>query len=277
MNNENLNIILDTDIDKNTAISNINMSNTNMLNINNKSWEIFPQYVNIMNEYLLIFTNSKKFKKREKDSIYLLKNGFNTLNYVFKTIIRETLNIDKAIEDMKHSIVYYTNFIEQIEENLMYDLNISSNNASIFVYKKTINQIKPDMNTHLITKPLEEIINNIDHLILIYKDNFELLINEYNNYNDTIPIKLMNMAIELCKTYNDNENDYNNKLLNIVLFMNHFPEEKNNKYEYIYLYIKNYKPHELSVISLMFKKSHTSYYEKLMNDSIKNYIKWIIK
>ena len=94
MNNENLNIILDTDIDKNTAISNINMSNTNML------------------------------------------------NYVFKTIIRETLNIDKAIEDMKHSIVYYTNFIEQIEENLMYDLNISSNNASIFVYKKTINQIK---------------------------------------------------------------------------------------------------------------------------------------
>ena len=156
----------------------------------------------------------------------------------------------------------------------MHDLNVSSNNASIFVYKKTISQIKP--NTQIMSKPLEEIIDNIDHLILIYKDNFKILINEYNNYNDTIPIKLMNMAIEMCKSFNDKESDYNNKLLNIMLFMNHFPEKKYNKYEYIYSYIKKYKPHNLSLISLMLKKSHTSYYDKLMNDSIKNYIKWII-
>ena len=80
---DNKNIISNTDKDTDTDTD----KDTDMLNLTNKSWEIFPQYVNVINEYLLIFTNSKKFKKGEKDSIYLLKNGFTTLTYVFKTIM----------------------------------------------------------------------------------------------------------------------------------------------------------------------------------------------
>ena len=243
------------------------------LNINNKSWEIFPQYVNVMNDYLLNFSNSIKFKRGENDGIYLLKNGFYTLTNVFKTIMKETLNIENAVKSTKHSIFYYTNFIEQIEENKIHDLNISSNNASIFVYKKTIDTIIP--NSQVITKKLEEIIKNIDHSIVIYSDMFEILINEYNNYNSNIPEKLMNVAIEMCNN-NDNEIYYDTKLSNIILFMNHFPEEKNNKYEYIYLYVKKYKPHNLTLMGLLLKKAHHSYYDKLYNNNIKFYIKWLL-
>jgi len=246
----------------------------NILDLTNKSWEVFSQYVNVINEYLLFFTNSKKFKKGERDSIYLLKTGFTTLTYVFKTIMTETLNMSKAVENTKHSIIYYTNFIEQNEENLMDDLNVSSNNASIFVYKKTINDIIPNIQT--ITNELNQVINNIDYLMNIYKSSFEQLINEDISDISDISDKLMNMAIEICNTNNENENEFNNKLLNIILFMNHLPEEKKNKYDYLYFYIKKYKHHKLSLIDLLLKKSDITYNDKLMNYTIQKYIKWIM-
>ena len=152
-------------------------------------------------------------------------------------------------------------------------MNISSNSASIFVYKKTIDKIKP--NTQILSPPLAEIIKNVDRSILIYTNMFEILIKEYNNYNNNIPENLMNVSIELCNR-NNNEDDYYNKLKNVILFMNHFPEEKKYIFEYIYLYIKKYKTHDLTLIGLLYKKSHHSYDDKLFNTNVKLYIKWLL-
>ena len=117
--------------------------NANEIGPNENSWTIFPHYVRIMNEYLNHFTASDKYKKGDKDRKYLLLNGFSTLTHVFKiTLNCETLEL--AIENTEKAIYYYTQFIEQMEENIMHDLNVSSNNASLFVYKKTINHLLPD-------------------------------------------------------------------------------------------------------------------------------------
>ena len=106
------------------------------------SWNIYKQYVNIMTDYLLHYTSSKKFQKKESDHVYLLQHGFSTLTHIFKITMREKLDVNEATENTKKGIMYYTEFIEQMEENSMYDLNISSVNAAAFVLKKTIAYIK---------------------------------------------------------------------------------------------------------------------------------------
>ena len=188
------------------------------------SWDIFGQYVKVMNEYLLYFSLSEKFKKREKDCIYLLLNGFTTLTHVFKiTLNHPKMPVVQAIESTEKAIYYYTQYIEQIEENLMYDLNLSSNTASLFVYKKTIYTLS---NEDVAIETNADVLNNVNNLLLIYRSLFEhLMQKEYNPY---IPAKLYSIAMEMCKT--KNENDFHREMTNTMLFINHFPLLKNNDF-----------------------------------------------
>jgi hypothetical protein len=162
-------------------------------NIYINTWAIFPSYVNVMNEYLIHFTKTEKFKKGEDDAIYLLLNGFSTLTHVFKIMLRNTLDEAKAIENCRKALFYYTQCIEQMEESKMEDLNSSSSVASIFVYKKTIGDICATP-----TPPAAmEIIKNVEDLINIIKKRAELLIGQ--KYHESVPDELMRIALELCK------------------------------------------------------------------------------
>ena len=55
--------------------------------------------------------------------------------------MKETLNIENAVKSTKHSIFYYTNFIEQIEENKIHDLN-KRTFFIIFMVHEQINSFK---------------------------------------------------------------------------------------------------------------------------------------
>ena len=232
------------------------------------SWTIFPDYVRIMNEYLNHFTGSEKYKKGDKDGKYLLLNGFSTLTHIFKiTLNCET--IESAIENTEKAIYYYTQFIEQMEENIMHDLNVSSNNASLFVYKKTIQHLRPDAHV-----PINDMIKkNIDYVLLIYRLIVDdLLKNEYDSF---IPTKLINISMDICRN-NSCEIMFQREMTNIMFFINHFPLTKQILYEYIYLYIKKYKHREITLAQLCQKKIHPNYADKLFNESVSTYIKWLL-
>lgn len=231
------------------------------------SWTIFPHYVRIMNEYLNHFTSSDKYKKGEQDRKYLLLNGFSTLTHVFKI----TLNyktIELAIENTEKAIYYYTQFIEQMEENIMHDLNVSSNNASLFVYKKTIHHL-------LLDAPSNDMLikQNVDYVLLIYRLIVDdLLKNEYDSF---IPTKLINISMELCRN-NSCEMIFRREMMNIMVFINHFPSTKQILYEYIYSYIKKYKKSDLTLERVFQKKIHPTYANKLLNEPANTYIKWLL-
>jgi hypothetical protein len=231
------------------------------------SWTIFPKYVKVMNEYLTHFMASEKYKKRDKDGLYLLLNGFTTLTHVFKILLNH--NVDQAIESTEKAIYYYTEFIEQMDVNRINDLNISSNNASLFVYKKTIYHLLPT------PKNKHPALKNIDYLFLIYRSVFDHLLNDKTI---DIPFKLINVAIELCRD-NSDESRFNRELQNALRFIDHFPTGQ-NYYEHIYLFLKKYKHGEynkhgeLTYEHLFQKKTDKQYAEKL-KDSADNYIKWL--
>ncbi len=264
--------------------------------IDTTSWAIFHQYVTVMNDYLTHFMATEKFKKRDCDSNFLLMNGFTTLTHVFKITLNHinannTINVEKAIEQTDHSIYYYTQFIEQMEENIMYDLNVSSNAASLFVYKKTIQHLltKPDTKNEVLKNEVlknevlkNEVLKNVDYVFLLYRTILDMLLPCYMltllPCHTLLPLHLLSIAFELCQN-NTTEATFKQELLNVLLFINHFPActstERANRYDYIHLYVKKYKHRELTLAELCQKKAHPSYADKLKNETPNNYIKWL--
>ena len=244
------------------------------------SWTIFPKYVKVLNEYLILFMASEKYKKRDKDGLYLLLNGFTTLTHVFKILLNHNLNVDQAIESTEKAIYYYTEFIEQMDVNRIHDLNVSSNTASLFVYKKTIHNLLPQ------PKNKHPVIQNIDYLLLIYRSVFDALLDDNTAANadnhkapdNHMPLNLINVAIELCRDNND-EAKFKRELQTIIRFIEHFPTGQ-NYYEHIYLFLKKYKHGEykhgdLTLEHLFQKKTDKQYADKL-KESADIYIKWLI-
>jgi len=265
------------------------------------SWDIFPEYVKVMDAYLTHFTESKKYKQRDKDNTYLLINGFSTLTHVFKITLKHQWNpnetgpsgtepsisetepsisetgsnlrgLKKAIVNTEKAIYYYTQFIEQIDENILYDLNVSSNNASLFVFKKTINRFFPEPK-----QPADNVITNVEYLLLLYRTIFDILIQA--EYNSLLSTKLINIALELCRNNND-EGLFHQEMKRIMLFVNHFPNQEkiyNSAMlgEHIYYYIKKAKTYKLTLERLCYKKTQPDYSDKLKESPV-IFIKWLL-
>ena len=248
-----------------------------------KSWTVFTQYLHTHNEYLFNFSQSTKYNKMAPDNIYILVNGLNVLTHVFKIILEQTKLPALALGNMQKCIYYYRPFIEQMEENILHDLNISSNSASIFVYKKTIGLVEvSQMNNTGEAK--RDLIHSIEKLILIHRQIFDLLINSKKNMNELIE-KLTDALKGLCAhpesassesassdsadPESASEKSFQHHLDNILVFIKQIISDNeldmNAKYELIHLYINNKEkePHTLSVTSLCKKKAHPEYYQRL--------------
>ena len=123
--------------------------------------DLFSQYMNVINDYLTSFS---QFDKLEVDKSYLQLNGINTITHVFNITLRQTADTELAFANMKQAINYYIPFIEQMDEISLYDLNISSNSACIFVYKKTIGEMKLS-STQTITDEQRDVLNKIQNYV----------------------------------------------------------------------------------------------------------------
>jgi hypothetical protein len=213
---------------------------------------IFHQYLHIQNEYLSNFSQSTKYIKQAPDNQYLLVNGLNTLTHIFKVTLEQTAKPMLALDNMQKAIYYYRPFIEQMEENILHDLNVSSNSASIFVYKKTIGAMEVSQ-IHITDTNQRDLLNNIEQLTLIHRLLFNFLLGKKNITVNEVIEKLIEALKELGTSISASsdkstiicEKVFQKHLANIILFIRHTTSDKeldiNAKYELIHLYIKNYK------------------------------------
>jgi len=237
------------------------------------SYRIFIQYVAVMNEYLIYFSQSDKYIKNDTDNIYLLLNGLSTLNHVFMVFLHNTLNPVLALENMQKSINYYTQFIKQIEENALNDLNISSASASIFVYNKTIADISSSTKDKNKDNNDTLFLSNCIKMTEFYRRMVELLLysnsNSNSNVND-VTLKMTDIGNECCRECNKEE-EFQRVLTNVTIFLQS-EEKTSNIYDFILTYLKQYKHINVSSERLCKKKIHSEYNNKVN----KNYIKWLI-
>ena len=99
--------------------------------------EMFSKYINLLSEFTgqaqasISISNLDYYK-------YVIIKGIETITHVFRMLLLYTRNIELSYYNCKKALYYYIEFIGQIGEDNHEFLKLTSKDASLFVYKKTI-------------------------------------------------------------------------------------------------------------------------------------------
>lgn len=126
---------------------------------------IVGNYLKLLETFHLLFNKNIVTKKiHYTDFIY--KQGMKCLNHIFILLLHYTNNLPFTYYHCEKGIYYFTEFISQIENENSF-LKLSSIDAIIFVYKKTIYNINKKMaiqNARDFISSANEIIKTITNI-----------------------------------------------------------------------------------------------------------------
>jgi hypothetical protein len=132
---------------KEETVNNAQHTLINSLNFNTKLTcnlsEILQKYVSLILEYT-DFISEKVNIKNKKYYDYLYNRGLDTISHVFLLILFYTKNLDITYYHSQKAFYFYVEFIEQILDVQHSFLNLTSRDATMFVYKKTIYEINTE-------------------------------------------------------------------------------------------------------------------------------------
>lgn len=172
---------------KNSKIPISSNENTNFLLSNVSNYkpyidvsveEILKNVVSTLIEYMR-FISEKITMKNKHYYRFIFERGVKTLINIFSLIFYYTKNLDISIYHMKKAYYFYIEFIEQISDNNITFLQLTSRDAVLFVYKRTIFELNNEYRKNIKELTIEEknIILTIDSYIAIYKSIIKFLIN----------------------------------------------------------------------------------------------------
>jgi hypothetical protein len=184
-------------------------------NIDSITSEITEKYYMLIAEYFKFITENIKIKN-SNFAKFIITRGLDTITNVFNSIFYYTKNIDLTYFHCQKSFYFYVEFVGQISEDEKMFLQLSSRDATLYVYKKTIFEIN---NEYKIASESSKLIN--EQLAII---------NSYINIYKTIVYKIIqndvvtknNIYIEnfekICKKINKtNLNNESVVLLNAIM------------------------------------------------------------
>ena len=192
---------------------------------------ICVKYINLINDYLKQCLDNIQIHNVEYKN-YIIKKGIVTMSYIFKFLLIYTKNIDVIIYNCQKSFVYYIEFIGQICDDNNSFLQLSSKDAALFIYKKTIFDINNDYRKN-IDFTANNFINNIDIFLNIHNNNVFFILDN-NDFIESIKIintDLITFSNKIIKLFvENNDNLLKNKLSAILCFSKNFKNTNN----YIY-------------------------------------------
>ena len=109
-------------------------------NITYKLKDVLETYSKIIKDFCILFYEKNKIKNI-KYFEFILERGIKTLNHVFIFLLMYVKNLPIVLNECKKSYFYYIEFIEQIMDEEYNFLHLSSEEATLFVYKKSIYEI----------------------------------------------------------------------------------------------------------------------------------------
>jgi hypothetical protein len=135
----------------------------------------------LLETFHLLF-NKNIMTKKNHYMEFIYKQGMKCLNHIFVLLLQYTNNIQFTYYHCEKGIYYFTEFISQIENENSF-LKLSSIDAIIFVYKKTIYNVNKKMANTTSFPSLKE-ANNIIKLILDMNSikNYESLSPHYEKF-----------------------------------------------------------------------------------------------
>lgn len=185
--------------------------------------DILTKFVSVIIEYMKFMSEKIKMKNKPYYQ-FIFERGVETVIHVFTNILFYTKNLDLAFYHSQKAYYFYIEFIEQISDENVTFLQLSSRDAILFVYKKTIFEINQDYKKTMPELSIDNknIITTMDSYIFIYK-NIIFYIISFLDFNYTNNISYIDKCCADLKTLTDDFNRLKSKkshLECIYLFTN---------------------------------------------------------
>jgi len=208
-------------------------------------------------EYFKFITENIKLKKSNL-SKFIITRGLDTIVNVFNHILFYTKNLDVTYFHCQKAFYFYVEFIGQISEDEKMFLQLSSRDATTYVYKKTIFEINNEF------KKKNGEISECTRLKLD-------IINHYIDLYKTLLIKIINNDFKHLEKMNIIENIFNrlNNLTNKTII-----KKINSIIDVFYYQIKDVN-YFLSVCMLLVKKIAKN--QDVVNNCLNNLLSDVLK
>ena len=246
-------------------------------NIDNTTSEITEKYHMLISEYFKFITENIKVKN-SNFAKFIITRGLDTITNVFNNIFYYTKNIDLTYFHCQKSFYFYVEFVGQISEDEKMFLQLSSRDATTYVYKKTIFEINGeckknvDLNSNINT--INEQLSIINNYINIYKT---LVYKIIQNCNLTSKQNNMEFFEKICKKINKtNLNDENIVLLDNIIDKLYFAiSDVDYFFDTIQEFLKKMKPIHLKKCEkkILYKTDEIT--EKL-DETPEKFINWFL-
>lgn len=233
---------------------------------------IIQKYSELIVDYLKFALENLKNKK-EQFLKFIIIRGLDTITHVFLFILYFTKNMELTYFHSQKSYYFYVEFVGQISDDEKMFLQLTSRDASMYVYKKTVFDINNEYKTkdENISKEFKDQMEIIKSCINLYQTYLLKIIN-----SDNIDISLLNNIPLILENINKLQNKKHifilenitdkiyNKIKNTALFF-----EINN------VLIKKFLKNPESIKNVHYKLLSHDFNEKLV-ESPDKFIKWLI-
>lgn len=133
-----------------------------------KSSVVFSRFLHATGEYLVQCVDCVHIRNVNYYK-YVVSQGLRTISHVFKTLYLYTNNLSLTSFHCQKAIYYYIEFIGQIGDDNHGFLQLTSNDAMLFVYKKTLFEIDSNFRKDFAClKTTSSPRSNLDLLISIF-------------------------------------------------------------------------------------------------------------
>jgi hypothetical protein len=242
-------------------------------NIHNTTSEITEKYYMLVAEYFKFITENIKVKN-SNFSKFIITRGLDTITNVFNSIFYYTKNIDLTYFHCQKSFYFYVEFVGQISEDEKMFLQLSSRDATLYVYKKTIFEINGECkNTCEHSKLINDQLAIINSYINIYKTLVYKIIQSDIVTNNNIYIENFE---KICKKINKtNLNNENIVLLNAIMDKLYFIIDNNMDcfFDIVQEFTKKMKPSHLKKCE---KKLCTDELLEKLNETPDKFVTWLL-
>jgi hypothetical protein len=146
--------------------------------IDNSVSEILTKFVSVIIEYMR-FISEKITMKNKPYYRFIFERGTETLLHIFSVIFYYTKNLELTFYHSQKAYYFYIEFIEQISDDNVTFLQLSSRDAIMFVYKKTIFDINNEYRKTIKEPSIDEknILSTVNSYTSIYKTMVQFIIN----------------------------------------------------------------------------------------------------
>jgi hypothetical protein len=167
--------------------------------------EILGNYLNVVMEYIKYITDKIRMNNNNYNK-FIIERGLHTISHVFQIIFYYTKNLQLSVYHTQKAYYFYVEFIEQITDDNITFLKLSSRDAILFVYKRTLFEINNEIKKNYTLLHNDKIaVNQIANYISVYKNILHFIIyhkefnKEYYMNKDINKIEEVNILINKSK------------------------------------------------------------------------------